>query len=113
LVEKYGDKAKKQNRSINVEFGVKADAEDNADYRVISVDVVPAFDKDDDFEFPDNEVGKWIETNPKVHAEKVTASVQRDRTDDRWRSLWPMAREVVGLLFKPGLGVARLSGRRN
>ena len=29
-------------------------------------------DKDDDFEIPDNELGKWIETNPKVHAEKAS-----------------------------------------
>ncbi|MGM3367100.1 SMODS domain-containing nucleotidyltransferase, partial [Escherichia coli] len=74
LVEKYGDKAKKQNRSINVDFGVKADADDNTDYRVISVDVVPAFDKDADFEIPDNDLGKWIKTNPQTHAEKATAA---------------------------------------
>jgi predicted nucleotidyltransferase len=74
LVEKYGDKAKKQNRSINVDFGVKADAEDNTDYRVISVDVVPAFDKDHDFEIPDNELGKWIATNPQTHAAEATAA---------------------------------------
>src|SRR5207244_2734703 len=42
LVEKYGGNAKKQNRSINVDFGVKPDADDNTDYRVVSVDVVPA-----------------------------------------------------------------------
>src|SRR5690349_4567012 len=29
LADKYGDKAKRQNRSVNVDFGVKADADDN------------------------------------------------------------------------------------
>ena len=90
LAEKYGDKAKKQNRSINVDFGVKADAEDNTDYRVISVDVVPAFDKDDDFEIPDNEVGTWIETNPKVHAEKATAAHQAYSSE--WKGLVRMVK---------------------
>ena len=46
------------------------DAEDNTDYRVISVDVVPAFDRDDDFEIPDDDIGKWIKTNPEIHARK-------------------------------------------
>ena len=90
LVEKYGDKAKKQNRSINVDFGVKADAEDNTDYRVISVDVVPAFDKDDDFEIPDDEVGKWIKTNPKIHAKKATAAHQAYSSE--WKGLVRMVK---------------------
>ena len=43
LAEKYGeDAARKQSRSVNVDFGVVIDAEDNTDYRVVSVDVVPA-----------------------------------------------------------------------
>lgn len=90
LVERYGDKAKKQNRSINVDFGVKADTDDNTDYRVISVDVVPAFDKDDDFEIPDNELGKWIETNPQVHAEKATAAHQA--YSNEWKGLVRMVK---------------------
>lgn len=37
LVEKYGSAAvRKQARSINVDFGVHIDAEDNTDYRVVS-----------------------------------------------------------------------------
>lgn len=85
LVEKYGDKARKQNRSINVDFGVKADAADNTDYRVISVDVVPAFDKGSDFEIPDNELGKWIGTNPKIHADKAVAAHQA--YSNEWKGL--------------------------
>lgn len=91
LVEKYGrDSAKKQNRSINVDFGVRADEEDNTDYRVISVDVVPAFDKDGDFEIPDDELGEWIKTNPQTHAAKATAAHQAYSSE--WKGLVRMVK---------------------
>ncbi|MEQ1518114.1 MAG: CBASS oligonucleotide cyclase [Usitatibacteraceae bacterium] len=83
LAEKYGDKAKKQNRSINVDFGVKADVEDNTDYRV-------AFDQDGDFEIPDNELGKWIKTNPQTHAAEATAAHQAYSKE--WKGLVRMAK---------------------
>jgi len=77
LVEKYGEKAvRKQGRSINVNFGVVADADDNTDYRIISVDVVPAFADGDDYEIPDDDTGEWLKTNPKTHAAKATAAHQ-------------------------------------
>ena len=42
LASEYGDKAvRKQERSINIDFGIVADADDNTDYRILSVDVVP------------------------------------------------------------------------
>jgi predicted nucleotidyltransferase len=85
LVEKYGDKARKQNRSINVDFGVKADADDSTNYCVISVDVVPAFDKGSNFEIPDNELGKWIGTNPLTHAAEATAAHQA--YSNEWKGL--------------------------
>lgn len=74
LREKYGDNARRQNRSINVDFGVKADADDNTDYRVVSVDVVPAFPSGDDYQIPDDTLSEWIKTNPKIHAEKAIAA---------------------------------------
>jgi predicted nucleotidyltransferase len=77
LVEKYGKKAvRRQSRSINVDFGVVIDADDNTDYRIVSVDVVPAFADGDDYEIPDSDTGKWIKTNPEIHAEKATAAHQ-------------------------------------
>lgn len=85
LADKYGDKARKQNRSINVDFGVKADAEDNTDYRLISVDVVPAFAKGNDYEIPDDELGKWIMTNPETHASKAVAAHQA--YGNEWKGL--------------------------
>jgi hypothetical protein len=90
LADKYGENAKKQNRSINVNFGVQADADDNTDYRIISVDVVPAFEKGSDFEIPDNDLAKWIKTNPKTHAEKATAAHQA--YSNEWKGLVRMVK---------------------
>jgi len=91
LVEKYGSKAvRKQNRSVNVDFGVVVDADDNTDYRVVSVDVVPAFADGDNYEIPDSEAGKWIKTNPEIHAEKATAA-HKDFSNE-WKSLMRMVK---------------------
>lgn len=76
LKDEYGDKATRQNRSINVDFGVTADADDNTDYRVVSVDVVPAFAEGDDYQIPDDRLGRWIKTNPKIHAKKAVTAHQ-------------------------------------
>ncbi|WP_035715716.1 CBASS oligonucleotide cyclase [Bradyrhizobium genomosp. I (2014)] len=91
LVGKYGDKAvKKQGRSINVDFGVHADADDNTDYRIMSVDAVPAFVAEADYEIPDKDLGKWIKTNPKTHAEKATAAHQAYSSE--WKGLVRMVK---------------------
>jgi predicted nucleotidyltransferase len=91
LVEKYGDKAvKKQGRSVNVDFGVHVDAEDNTDYRILSVDVVPAFADGDDYEIPDADSGKWIKTNPDIHAEKATKAHQA--YSNEWKGLVRMVK---------------------
>lgn len=91
LVDKYGAKAvMKQGRSINVDFGVQVDAEDNTDYRVLSVDAVPAFVAADDYEIPDRDLGKWIKTNPKTHAEKATAAHQA--YSNEWKGLVRMVK---------------------
>ncbi|MBX3512021.1 MAG: nucleotidyltransferase domain-containing protein [Xanthobacteraceae bacterium] len=75
LAEKYGEKAvKKQGRSVNIDFGVTVDSEDNTDYRVLSVDAVPAFESGSNYEIPDTDAAKWIKTNPEIHAEKATAA---------------------------------------
>lgn len=90
LKAEYGSAATKQNRSINVDFGVKADAEDNTDYRVISIDVVPSFPKGDDYEIPDDELGKWIMTNPKIHEAKATGAHQAYSSE--WKGLVRMVK---------------------
>lgn len=91
LVEKYGkDAVRKQSRSVNIDFGVVVDVEDNTDYRILSVDVVPAFTSGDDYEIPDNDNGKWIKTNPKIHAEKATAAHQAYSSE--WKGLVRMVK---------------------
>lgn len=91
LVEKYGTTAvRKQSRSVNVDFGVVIDAEDNTDYRVVSVDVVPAFAAGDDYEIPDDDTGKWIKTNPEIHASKAIAAHQA--YSNEWKGLVRMVK---------------------
>ena len=91
LVEKYGEKAvRKQSRSVNVDFGIIIDAEDNTDYRIVSVDVVPAFTAGDDYEIPDTDTGEWIKTNPKIHAEKAVAAHQAFSSE--WKGLVRMVK---------------------
>lgn len=71
-IEEYGEKAvRRQSRSINIDFGINVKEEDKTDYKILSVDVVPAFESGDDYEIPDGDTGKWIKTNPKKHAEKA------------------------------------------
>ena len=91
LVKKYDKKAvRKQSRSVNVDFGVVVDAEDNTDYRVVSVDVVPAFAVGDNYEIPDNDTGKWIKTNPEIHAAKAVEAHQA--YSNEWKGLVRMVK---------------------
>lgn len=91
LVEKYGEKAvRRQSRSINIDFGVEVNEEDKTDYKVLSVDVVPAFDSGDDYEIPDGDTGKWIKTNPQKHAEKAVDAHRAYSSE--WKGLVRMAK---------------------
>ena len=91
LVDKYGANAvRKQSHSVNVDFGVIIDSDDNTDYRVVSVDVVPAFPSGDNFEIPDLDSGQWIKTNPKIHAKKATDAHQAFSRE--WKGLVRMVK---------------------
>jgi hypothetical protein len=91
LVEKYGAKAvSRQRRSATVDFGVFVDADDNTDYRVVSMDVIPAFVDGDNYEIPDGTSGKWIKTNPKIHEKKATEAHQA--YDNEWKGLVRMVK---------------------
>jgi predicted nucleotidyltransferase len=91
LVDKYGEKAiRRQSRSINVDFGVQVKEEDKTGYKIMSVDVVPAFDSGNDYEIPDGDTGKWIKTNPEKHAEKATQAHQA--YSGEWKGLVRMAK---------------------
>lgn len=91
LVDEYGDDAvRKQSRSVGIDFGVVVDADDNTDYRVVSVDVVPAFADGDDYEIPDDGGGVWIKTNPEIHASEATAA--HKAFSNEWKGLVRMAK---------------------
>lgn len=86
LIDKYGEKAvRRQSRSVNVDFGVEVKDEDKTDYKILSIDVVPAFTCGSDYEIPDGDTGKWIKTNPKIHAEKAVAAHQAYSSE--WKGL--------------------------
>jgi predicted nucleotidyltransferase len=91
LAEKYGkDALRKQSRSVNLDFGVVIDVEDNTDYRIVSIDVVPAFAENEDYEIPDDDTGKWIKTNPEIHARKATDKHQA--YSNEWKGLVRMVK---------------------
>lgn len=91
LVEKYGRKAiRRQSRSINVDFGVFVQEDEKTDYKILSVDVVPAFDCSDAYEIPDGDTGRWIKTDPEIHAQKATAAHQA--YSHEWKALVRMAK---------------------
>ena len=91
LVEKYGnDAVRKQSRSVGIDFGVVVDADDNTDYRVVSIDVVPAFAVSDCYEIPDDDSGRWIKTNPEIHASKATAA--HGAFSNEWKGLVRMVK---------------------
>lgn len=90
LAKKYGSGCvKRQRRSVSLDLGVKPDAEDKTDYRVVSFDVVPAFADDDDYEIPDTGAnggsGGWTKTNPRIHADKAVAAQQAYSSE--WKGL--------------------------
>lgn len=69
---------------------VLVDSEDNTDYRVMSVDAVPAFDVGTEYEIPDSASGKWVKTDPEVHAGKATAAHQAYSSE--WKGLVRMVK---------------------
>lgn len=91
LVEEYGKSAvRKQDRSINVDFGVAVDEEDRTNYKILSIDVVPAFDVGKEYEIPDTASGKWIKTDPETHAEKAVKAHQA--YSNEWKGLVRMVK---------------------
>jgi hypothetical protein len=87
LANKYGQgNVRKDDRCVTVNF---PDAKDQES--VMSFDVVPAFTKSSHYEIPDAYAAKcWIETNPKVHAEKATAA--NDAFGGEWKGMVRMAK---------------------
>jgi len=91
LVEKYGrDCVCTQRRSVNVSFGVAVE-EDLTDEKVMSFDVVPAFEEKHHFEIPDVETPEgWVKTDPEIHYEKALEA--QKAYDGEWKALVRMAK---------------------
>ncbi len=86
LANVYGDKAvRKQGRSVGVDFGVVVDSDDNTDYRVVSVDAVPAFVNGKNYLIPNRMTGEWMGTNPEIHANKAVQAHQA--YSNEWKGL--------------------------
>jgi predicted nucleotidyltransferase len=101
LVEEYGrSNVSRQRRSITVDFGVKPDADEDTGGKVMSFDVVPAFDKEKHYEIPDTSNPKgWTETDPEIHAEKATAA--NKTFDGRWKGIVRMTKKWNAHAGKP------------
>jgi len=68
---KYGqDSVDPGRRCATVEFEKNTKDEEG---KVLSIDAVPAFDIGDCYEIPDRHLGKWIKTDPEIHAQQATA----------------------------------------
>lgn len=86
LVDEFGkDNVEPDGRAVNVSFGVKPDQDDKTDYRILSIDAVPAFWTGTCYEIPDADTEEWIKTDPEVHAEKATAA--NKAFSNEWKGL--------------------------
>ena len=101
LVDKYGrEKVSKQRRSVSVDFGVTADSDEDTDGKVMSFDVVPAFNKDGHYEIPDTSNAKgWTETDPEVHYDKAVAA--QSAYDGAWKGIVRMTKKWNANQGKP------------
>lgn len=74
----YPNRTSKGNRAVKIAF---SDA--IADDSVMSVDVVPAFAVNGDYQIPDRRRAEWIKTNPEIHKQK--AADAQAAFDERWK----------------------------
>ena len=101
LAEKYGrDKVSRQRRSVTVEFGVGADADENTGGKVMSFDVVPAFTKNKNYEIPDTAMSAgWTETNPEVHYDLAVRA--QEKYSGEWKGIVRMTKKWNANQGKP------------
>lgn len=79
-------------RCITVEFE-KPMYEDGSDEKVLSIDLIPAFEAGNDYEIPDRDKGEagkgaWIKTNPETH--KTVATKKNEQMGGTWKPLVKM-----------------------
>lgn len=67
----YGEsKVKIGRRSVGVDLLYDPNDED----KILSIDIVPAFDCGNHYQIPDNVLKKWVYTDPEIHAEEATSA---------------------------------------
>lgn len=71
--------------AVTVSFGVSVTEDEESDDKVLSIDVVPAFEKGDHYEIPHDTKGVWIQTNPDVHYDLAVAA--QDAYSGQWKAL--------------------------
>lgn len=99
LIEKYGsDKVERGRRCVTVEFDKVYQTQD-PDGKVLSIDAVPAFETAQHFDIPDDNLGKWIESDPEVHAQQATD--KNKALDGKWKPLVKMLKRWNSEAKKP------------
>jgi len=97
LVKKYGkDAVDPGRRCVTIEFEKNTTDEEG---KVLSIDAVPAFELGDCYEIPDRDLGKWIKSDPEVHAEQSTA--KNKALDGKWVPLVKMIKRWNRSADKP------------
>lgn len=97
LRKTYGDDAVEPGRRCaTVEF--EKDTKDE-EGKVLSIDAVPAFDIGDCYEIPDRVLGKWIKTDPEIHAEQATK--KNEELGGKWVPLVKMVKRWNRSAEKP------------
>lgn len=101
LAGKYGkDSVSRQRRSVTVQFGVKADEDENTNDQVMSFDVVPAFAKGENYEIPDTSTKSgWTLTNPNIHYDKAVEA--NKAYGGEWKGLVRMVKKANAFHGKP------------
>lgn len=101
LVDKYGrSNVSRQRRSVTIDFGVKPDGNEDTQGKVMSFDVVPAFDKNKHYEIPDTATSSgWTETNPEIHYDMAVAA--QKNYDGAWKGIVRMTKKWNAFHGKP------------
>lgn len=92
LSVKYGaDNVKPRRRSVMVKFPTPTPVNGVTPDVVLSFDIVPAYALNEDFEIPDSQLGKWIKSNPFIHAQKATDA--NKAYANKWKPLVKMLKK--------------------
>jgi hypothetical protein len=73
LAGEYGAEQVERDRRCVTVFFEKRNQTQHEDGKILSLDVVPAFDAGTHFEIPDGMLGTWITTDPEIHGQETTA----------------------------------------